>query len=288
MHWIYILKCDDGYYYVGETKRLRRRFYEHSSGEGGVNTRTYEPISIDAIYQMAVLHQFIDYNNHVNDCLNNNNTFNNNLFKYFKDSFNNKDDTCDYKHLFVENNITECLMINNKDNYEKIRGGKYTNFNCNYTFPNNDSIKELPLCKCGLPCDVKKKDDEYLYFRCAKKNMWDNMLGDNNDYLEINDEPCNFFKKYTKDTELRLNSEKDFSERKLKISSLMKDAKWLNNVPNCDVKNFNNCVECLKRYSNNLLSYGGIKRKICFNCFLNKFDDLKLKYNKDKFAKRLF
>jgi hypothetical protein len=287
MHWIYILKCEDDYYYVGETKRLRRRFYEHSSGEGGVNTQVYEPISIEAIYQMAVLHQYLDYNFHVNECLNNNDTFNNNFFKYFENTFTNDDDTQDYKHLYVENNIAECLMVHNKEKYEKIRGGKYTNLNCNYKFPNNDYIKDLPLCKCGYPCDVKKKDDEYLYFRCAKKNMWDNMLGDNED-IEINNEPCNYFKKYTKDIDLRLNYEKSFAERKTKLSNLMKNANWLCNIPICDAKKYNNCINCLKRYSTNLLSYEGNKRKLCFDCFIDKFDELKMKYNINKFAKRLF
>jgi hypothetical protein len=287
MHWIYILKCEDDYTYVGETKRLCRRFNEHCNGEGGVNTSTYEPVSIDAIYQMPVIHQYLIYNEHVTDCLKQKDTFNNNLFKYFKNTFTNEDDTIDYKHLFVENNIAECLMIHNKDNYEKIRGGKYTNLNYKYKFPKNEYIKNLPLCKCNLPCDVKKKDEEHLYFRCAKKNMWDNMLGDDNDYLEINNEPCNYFEKYTKDTELRLNSEKSFAERKTKLSNLMKDAKWLCNIPKCEFQKYNNCISCLKRYSNNLLSYEGNKRKICFDCFLNKFDDLKIKYNKDKFAKRI-
>ena len=39
MRWIYILKCrdgiDDSIYYVGQTKRLYRRFWEHVGGRGG-------------------------------------------------------------------------------------------------------------------------------------------------------------------------------------------------------------------------------------------------------------
>ena len=61
-------------------------------------------------------------------------------------------------------------MINKKENWEKVRGGKYTNFDVNYKYPQNENIKNLPLCNCGLPCDIKKNDEHnYLYFRCAKK-----------------------------------------------------------------------------------------------------------------------
>ena len=67
-------------------------------------------------------------------------------------------------------------MINNKDNWRKIRGGKYTRFNVEYSHPNNKYIENLPICKCGLPCDIRKNEENnYLYFRCAKKNMWPEM-----------------------------------------------------------------------------------------------------------------
>ena len=41
MHWIYILQCNDGVFYVGETTRLYRRFWEHECGNGGLNTSIY-------------------------------------------------------------------------------------------------------------------------------------------------------------------------------------------------------------------------------------------------------
>ena len=55
MHWIYILKCQDDYYYVGETKRLYRRFWEHNEGRGGLNTSIYIPEGIVAIYKVSIL-----------------------------------------------------------------------------------------------------------------------------------------------------------------------------------------------------------------------------------------
>ena len=55
MDWIYILKCDNGYFYVSETTRLYRRFWEHFDGKGGVNTSTYNPENIIAIYKLNTL-----------------------------------------------------------------------------------------------------------------------------------------------------------------------------------------------------------------------------------------
>ncbi len=61
MKWVYILQCKNNYYYVGETTRLYRRFWEHNKGAGGLNTSTYEPESIIAIYKVSSLSKFFDY-----------------------------------------------------------------------------------------------------------------------------------------------------------------------------------------------------------------------------------
>ena len=168
MRWVYILKCSDDYYYVGETKRLYRRFWEHHEGMGGINTSTYIPEGIIAIYKVSTLGKFFEYNNNVMNKICNI-YFNRN--KTLLDEFNDpEDEDYEYDNLFVENNITECLMLNNVDNWKKIRGGKYTRFDVEYTFPKNNNIKNIPICNCGLPCDIKKNNEHnYLYFRCAKK-----------------------------------------------------------------------------------------------------------------------
>ena len=55
-----------------------------------------------------------------------------------------------------------------------------------YKYPDNNYIKDLPLCKCSLPCDISKNEVEnYLFFRCAKKNMWNKFKKD----FDIDDEP---------------------------------------------------------------------------------------------------
>ena len=201
MKWIYILKCEDDYYYVGETTQLYRIFCEHNKCCGELNTSIYRPESIVAIYKVNKLGKFFEYNSNVIDTINKNYTIYNQsgydkrLLKKFND-----DVEYDYDNLEVENNITECLMINNKDNWEKIRGGKYMGF-IEYKFPINEYVKELPICKCGLPCDIKKNEDKnYLFFRCPKKNMWNSLK----EQFNIDEKPCNFYMEYSKDKQFRL------------------------------------------------------------------------------------
>ena len=61
MKWVYILQCKNGYFYVGQTKRLYRRFWEHESGEGGLNTSMFSPEKIIAIYPVNRLGKFFEY-----------------------------------------------------------------------------------------------------------------------------------------------------------------------------------------------------------------------------------
>ena len=268
MRWVYILKCSDDYYYVGETKRLYRRFWEHQAGIGGINTSIHIPEGIVAIYRVSILGKFFRYNNIVmnkicNIYFNRSNTL--------LEEFNYQYEDDEYDNLFVENNITECLMLNNKDNWKKIRGGKYTRLDIEYTFPINEDIKNLPLCNCGLPCDIKKNDEHnYLYFRCAKKNMWSVMKEE----FDIQDEPCKYFMKYTKDIEYKIY----YEQKKKKIRDLVNKSYWLKQL----VGGFYEfCVGgCGKQYDeNNTIRYSRKAINLCFDCFTNKNDELSKKYN---------
>jgi hypothetical protein len=272
MRWVYILKCSDDYYYVGETKRLYRRFWEHQEGIGGINTSTYIPECIVAIYKVSTLGKFFEYNNIVMNKICN---------IYFNrgdtllEEFNNTDD--EYDNLFAENNITECLMLNNKYNWKKIRGGKYTRFGIEYTLPINESIKNLPLCNCGLPCDIKKNDEHnFLYFRCAKKNMWADMKEE----FDIQDEACNYFMKYTKDIEYKIY----YEQQKKRISDLINKSYWLKQLVG---KHYEFCVGgCGKEYDgNNTIRYSRTAINLCFDCFINKNNELSKKYNINNFLK---
>ena len=54
MHWVYLLKCEKGRYYIGETKRLYRRFSEHKNPDivSSNQCYDYEPIWIFGIYSV--------------------------------------------------------------------------------------------------------------------------------------------------------------------------------------------------------------------------------------------
>jgi len=284
MKWVYILKCENDYYYVGETKRLYRRFWEHNEGCGGLNTSIYKPEGIVAIYKVNNLGKFFEYNSNVIDTINNNYTIHNQkgydkwLLKKFNDNVEN-----DYDNLEVENNITECLMSNNKENWEKIRGGKYTRF-IEYKFPTNDYVKELPICKCGLPCDIKKNEDKnYLFFRCAKKNMWDSFK----EQFDIDEEACDFYMEYSKDKQFRLEETTKFSDRKKTLKELFKKSFWLDNVEEEIDGELGQCVSCNKyvwsdrqgNFKNNGIEYNSKRLLLCFDCFIDKNEDLSKKYN---------
>jgi predicted GIY-YIG superfamily endonuclease len=273
MKWVYILKCEDNYYYVGETSRLFRRFWEHSDGCGGVNTSIYRPEYVVAIYKVNTLGKFFEYNKNVIDAINNDNTIDNQLKynKWLLKKFNDDVDY-DYDNLEAENNITECLMVNNKSTWEKIRGGKYTRF-IEYKFPINEVVKELPLCNCGLPCDIKKhEDNNYLFFRCAKKNMWESFK----EQFDVDNEPCNFFMEYTKDKQFRLEE----TNRSEKLKSLFKKSFWLKNVEINDDTYPKQCVGGCYRTSKSIkMSYFDVKRNLCYDCFIDKNEELSKKYN---------
>ncbi|MFA5794516.1 MAG: GIY-YIG nuclease family protein [Candidatus Brocadiia bacterium] len=47
--YLYILRCNDGSYYVGITNNLEERVTEHNSGEGSKYTTTRRPVKL--VYQ---------------------------------------------------------------------------------------------------------------------------------------------------------------------------------------------------------------------------------------------
>jgi putative endonuclease len=46
MAWMYILECADGSYYVGSTKDIERRLWEHQSGQGAKYTSRRLPVKL--------------------------------------------------------------------------------------------------------------------------------------------------------------------------------------------------------------------------------------------------
>jgi putative endonuclease len=285
MYWIYILKCEDDVYYVGQTSRLYRRFWEHQDGRGGLNTFVYKPEEIVAIYKVSGVLKFLEYNKKIINI-----NENSNLMWSYNSGFNNPSyvmnnwEDVNYEdggENEAENNIAECMMMHDKENWEKIRGGKYVRFDCDYEIPNNKYIKELPLCNCGLPCDVKKHDNKNsIFFRCAKKNMWEKFREE----FDV-DEPCKFYREYMTDIELRVGAKHNFETRRNKIAELMKKSSWLVNVPceedGCECISCNQYVGCDREgnYKNNAVTYYDDRRLLCFDCFIDKNEALAKRYS---------
>lgn len=266
MYWIYILKCKGGFAYIGETKRLYRRFWEHMDENGGVNTLTYTPKYIAAIYPMHKLGKYFEYMELL--LSNNNSTFikEENMRKNF--NWNEDDDDENYNSRRIENNIAECLMINNPKKWEKVRGGKYIRFDCQYKFPDNKFAKYLPLCKCGLPCDVHTNDNSNnLFYRCPKKNFYEDFIEEH----EVDKhEPCDFFKKI--DNTKYLEMAKKF---KYQISN----SHWLDNIPEFPREFCSG--ECGKQlYDDSMIVYRGNTINLCHDCFINKNEELRIKHAK--------
>ncbi len=46
MGWTYLLECGDGSFYVGSTRNLQRRLFEHESGIGANRTRVRLPVKL--------------------------------------------------------------------------------------------------------------------------------------------------------------------------------------------------------------------------------------------------
>ena len=298
MHWIYILEMShededewgaeyediEKCYYVGETMRLFTRNWEHENGNGALNTSIYNYKKIVAIYKMCTICKFIDYNTYVNQI--NEGIWHNDYESFKLKNFNNKDtdEECECGIHEAENNIVECTMTHKKEAWKHIRGGKYTRFDVEYTYPNNKYIKHLPLCNCGLPCDVKYNEDKnHLFFRCAKKNMWDKFK----EQFDVEDEPCKFYKEYTEDYILKIEEKVNFEKRQNIFKELRENSKWLKNVPLNDENYPHQCVGGCHRTSKSIkMKYYYKRINLCFNCFINKNKELEKKYDLNIFGKR--
>jgi predicted GIY-YIG superfamily endonuclease len=262
MHWIYILKCksdSDDFYYVGETTRLYRRFWEHADGKGGLNTEVYVPEHTVAIYNVKNILNFINYEQ--NAC--NNVT---NYYKYARVALENFDLSEDQKyrtdlsHYCAENYIAECLMKRTAN----VRGGKYTRFDVDYKAPDTAKIV-LPLCHCKLPCDIHKKDDDIIYFRCPKKNIWEEMRRN----VNTTDEPaCKFYQTYNDNNIKRMT---------LALRTTVKQAPWLWTIPS---GYYEHCLGgCGREYDSDNCVRSSLN--LCHSCFMDTNIQMKLKHQYD-------
>lgn len=205
MHWVYILRCEDGFLYVGTTCRLYRRFSEHFGELGGcLSTSTHTPEKIVAIYKASDMSKFEHLNRQLVDLENGSSE---DLVCFFGVGCCNpmymmrKWDTIEFEtsgwSKCAENLVTLSLITHLKD-FDTVLGGDYcredsTSRKKRIT-ENEKFAKELPLCKCKLPCGVKKKDGRITFY-CAKKNFYNKLRRS----FDVDaSRPCDFLQTYEK------------------------------------------------------------------------------------------
>ena len=106
--------------------------------------------------------------------------------------------------------------------------------------------------------------------------MWDEFK----EQFDIEDEPCNFFMEYVTDIEFRVEENKRFEDRKKILKVLFKKSFWLKNLPECDNTEPDVCIGgCNKSDGYNKISYSYKKLNLCYDCFIDKNEDLTKKYN---------
>jgi predicted GIY-YIG superfamily endonuclease len=211
VHWIYVLACEDDFIYVGETEHLYARFKQHLSGRGATNTHIHRPHSLIGLYKLADNYSFMEYRNAIRKGEDDTSILG---------SWGNNESG----NLIIENHITERLLYERRNNHEygsgnewyRIRGGKYTREDMIFSLefakewcsrPNRivgsyksttpirkipeDDIVDRPLCKCGMPSEVKmSKDKTKIYFVCALKNAWPDIP-----FLKVGHQ-CDFWELY--------------------------------------------------------------------------------------------
>ena len=209
VHWVYVIECSDKFIYVGETEYLYKRLSQHIQGRGGKNTHIHIPKTLIGLYKVNDNYSFYKYN-----LAKKNNEYTNFIIKDWGISGDN---------LMIENRITERLFYERRNNKEygsgnewyRVRGGKYVKEELDeiyYSYKwasegegrgfhasipiyklKEETIVDRPLCKCGMPSEVKiNKDKTKIYFVCAMNNVWKDF------YKGINvNQPCDFWKLHT-------------------------------------------------------------------------------------------
>lgn len=270
VHWIYVLECEDKHLYVGETTRLFRRFSEHLSGRGAMNTHNNSPETLIGLYKVADNYSFLQYRNSILQ-----NTYDEFFIKHWG---------TDEPALEIENHFTEMYMYQraamedddfwfSDGQWQKVKGGKYTKYlTANPTEKMNpQSILDRPNCKCQVPSEVKiSKDRNTIYFVCSLKNVWDEFYR----YLEVG-EPCDFYSVYTDDKMIKA----EYTIAKKKIGE-----EWCRNIPATSVDiGPEPCVLCKTEEYTPFYSWYK-HRRVCVGCILNRYEELKKGYSYNDYA----
>ena len=283
VYWVYVIECQDLNVYIGQTKRLYRRFNEHTQGRGSVNTGKYKPKKLIGLYKIGDNYSFLQYRQQI-------------IKNKEYNKFTIKDWGIDEESgkLEIENHITEMYLylrrrdswdelrddyddsLNDKFTYDdgewgKIKGGKYTKDTLNNPTAkmNEDDIIDRPCCHCKYPCEIKiSKDRNCIYYVCALKNVWDDFFNG-----LIIEKPCDYYEIYKEDTYIKKQYE--INEKKIKES-------WLQNFPKSQYKiHPEPCIKCNKTEYLPIFAYGCVRR-LCQECLSNKDDELSKEYTISK------
>lgn len=179
MHWVYLLKLENNKYYIGETRRLYRRFNEHINGDS-VSCYDNRPLFLLAIYKVVNNQIYIDYSKLLTDKRPSTKVETENLgpFCVMEDINDiveyNKELCSKYiikeEALELENTITK-MKMKVADNWKNVKGGQYCREDIQVNPISNYKFNR-PLCNCphNIPADIHIYNDK-VYFRCSKKNM---------------------------------------------------------------------------------------------------------------------
>lgn len=234
--WIYVLECSDDSddeanvygdnkdtrtrVYVGLTRRLSRRIYEHFEGRGGANTSIYSPHTLLAVYDALKIYKFIRYAELCREPESDDLGEIHSIIKNWDETKHADDYTYADKDSaeVAENFVTEQMMCKRVPN-QTVRGGKYTRFgkDNNYYVRSTSIDSVIPLCECGIICDVHENKGR-LFFRCGRENLhWvEDYMGDADFHIESG--RCDYYELYEGDNamrELREQQRKDRGRRLL-------------------------------------------------------------------------
>ena len=176
MRYLYIIRYVSGDVFVGDTREIHTPFC----------ISVVPGSSISAIYDANTVNKFLEYDKYVSAIV---------------------DGRWDQKYRILKN-FTQMVLSICEDNitafadYARLSCCKHsihfirTRLGDENIDPNTDvSGVNIPLCKCGLPCDICKNEEEnFLQFRCVRLTPFECVCGS----------PCDFEEEYTKDRNFRL------------------------------------------------------------------------------------
>ena len=198
MYWIYVLKCENEFYYVGMTQHLYKRLAKHASGDASKNTNENKVIEIIGLYRGNVNYKF---NKYLKEFISYVPLREDKLYSILQ-NFDYDTNMCKEDIEKVENYITEHMHVSSI--YNNVRGGKYLKGEkCDVI--HTDIYNSRPMCNCKLPAEIQKRTVSgkvKFYFVCPLNNVWNNMR---NEFKLIPiGKKCCFFKEYLDDIEVRI------------------------------------------------------------------------------------